>query len=77
MVGRHDDRSALNVYRRLYGALGIKDPPKQPRDKPPCCGDNAVPPEYGPVAKRLESGAARFFKPKRRATRRGRRGKYE
>jgi hypothetical protein len=69
MIGRHDERSVLNVYRQLYVALGIGDPPGGERDKPVCCEDNAVPPEYGPVGERLEAAARRY-----RRARRNRRG---
>jgi hypothetical protein len=64
MVGQHDERSALNVYRRLYRDLGIADPPVGERDKPPCCDDHGAAPEHEPIAEDIEA-AARAFRRRR------------
>jgi len=64
MVGQHDERSALNVYRRLYGSLRIADPPAGERDKPRCCDADGAAPEYEPIAEGIEA-AARAFRRRR------------
>lgn len=45
LVGQHDagDRRA-DVYTTLYRLAGVM-PPEDPRTKPPCCDDDAQPPE--------------------------------
>src|SRR5262249_35084445 len=50
MVGQHEERSARNVYRRLYASLGIADPPAGERDKPPCCDEDGAAPEDEEIA---------------------------
>jgi hypothetical protein len=60
MVGQHDERSARNVYRRLYASLGIADPPAGTRDKPPCCDETGGPPEHEQIAQGIEAAARAF-----------------
>jgi hypothetical protein len=60
MVGQHDERSALNVYRRLYESLGIAEPPAGKRDKPPCCEEDGAAPEHELIAEGIEAAARAF-----------------
>ncbi len=57
MVGQHDERSARSVYRRLYGSLGIADPPAGERDKPPFCDEDGAAPEHELIAEGIEAAA--------------------
>ncbi|TMC07372.1 MAG: hypothetical protein E6J41_16300 [Chloroflexi bacterium] len=65
MVGRHDERSVLNIYRRLYRSLGIADPPAGERDEPPCCEEDGAASEDEEIAQGIEA-AARAFRRRRR-----------
>jgi hypothetical protein len=65
MVGRHNERSTLNVYRRLYRDLGIADPPGGNRDKPPCCDEDGAAPQHELIAEDIEA-AAQAFRRRRR-----------
>jgi len=68
MVGQHDERSALNVYRRLYRSVGIADPPAGERDEPPCCLEGGGPPEHELIAEGIESAARAFRRRRHRQT---------
>jgi hypothetical protein len=43
-IGRHDPKRSLDIYRETYGRLGLPDPPKGSRTKPPCCDPDGRPP---------------------------------
>jgi hypothetical protein len=64
MVGRHDERSAGNVYRRLYRDLGLSDPPGGEREKPPCCDERGDAPVNDPEVEEFET-AVRAFRRRR------------
>jgi hypothetical protein len=49
LVGPHIEGDAADdVYTALYELAGVPRP-VQPRNKPPCCDDNQVPPTLGQV----------------------------
>ena len=41
LVGRHEDRSADNIYDLLYRLIGHEPEPGASRTKPPCCDEES------------------------------------
>ena len=44
LVGPHDIDPRRDVYAEMYALLGVEPPDGGGRTKPPCCGQNGVPP---------------------------------
>jgi hypothetical protein len=60
LVGRHVRSPVLDVYTRLYRALGLQMSPDE-RTKPPCCeGEEDEPPVDGELVARFRDGVKRL-----------------
>lgn len=72
LVGRHVKSPRLDVYMRLYAALGL-EPPTGERTKPPCCDGEEPPVDEELVDKFIEGMKAlrREDRGRRGRTRRG------
>ena len=68
LVGRHIRNPLLDVYTRLYRALGLQTPTGE-RTKPPCCDtENDEPPVDRELVDRFQDGVKRL---RRRSQSRG------
>jgi hypothetical protein len=47
VVGRHTGDPATDVYEELYETVGVRPPPEDLRDKPPCCEPDGAAPVAG------------------------------
>jgi hypothetical protein len=74
LVGPHTEDPLIDVYTRLYELAGLKDIPKEPRNKPPCCTqETPVPPTIDEdLLDSLVKGAERLRGSADRRTARGR-----
>lgn len=64
LVGRHVRNPALDVYTRLYRALGLEAPTSE-RTKPPCCEGEDEPPIDDVLVDRFRDRVKRLRKGRR------------
>jgi len=64
LVGRHVRSPTLDIYTRLYQALGLEAPTSE-RTKPPCCEEQDEPPVDDALVDRFRDGVKRLRRERR------------